>query len=536
MTTILAPAESLARVHGRGLLLSMLEQEIILTRIKVLHDGRFVAETKDWDSYWEPLHKLGYGEVEDSLDALHSAWRDYLRSGFSPLLRQEFCFRYFSMLDTLLSDCRESIVPHSWFYALQAVLGFECFGITPAASDSEVLGAGTCTLRNPCYLPAKLRMPDVPDDPQFLPVITVAGTRKPEFFYHYRQYTLSSDSPMSLLLYLAISEANRSASFRLINSLAGNVSYAIDPRTRERAQRLSRGIVLPIIQARKPTESNTFILEFVDVGAGSGSLTSSLCRQIQAPRAFTGFNPKFRLWFVDLEPADPARFFRAKSLRGLIDSLMFLGNDYRNWLSRPQPLPATNDLRIALVSRLFNNLSHFYIRRLSKEDLLPIRDKMAVSSDSSVYLPSRCLAPDGMGVESLVISNARVALQDGRTFAQLSLSEFFRGLCLISVPNGSLKTAEEGLFLPIRTLNPECLVTLDGKSVISRLVENCDYVIIEDADLRPQDLIDHMTMFSLHSVIIQDVTSALGLTGNHAYAVWAKTGVARPDFSGERIW
>ncbi|HEY87765.1 MAG TPA: hypothetical protein G4O06_07065 [Dehalococcoidia bacterium] len=34
-------------------------------------------------------------------------------------------------------------------------------------------------------------MPDVLDDPQFLPIITVAGTEKPELFYHLRQYTLS---------------------------------------------------------------------------------------------------------------------------------------------------------------------------------------------------------------------------------------------------------------------------------------------------------------------------------------------------------
>ena len=536
MTALLKPVESLARAHGRGLLLSILEQEILLNRIKVFHDGCFVAETQDWSSYWKPLCKLGHGEVEDSLDALHSAWRDYIRSGFSTLLRREFCFRYFSLLDVLLSNCRETIVPHSWAHALHAVLGFECFGITPAASDSEVLGAGTCTLRNPCYLLAKLRMPDAPDDPQFLPLITVADTEKPELFYHYRQYTLSPDSPMSLLFYPAVSETDRSVSFRLINTLAGGVSYAIDPWTRERAQRLSQGVVLPIIQAEKPIESNTFTLEFVDVGAGSGSLTSCLCHQIQALGASRGFNPKFRLWFVDLEPADPARFFRAKKFRCFVDSLTFIGDDYRNWLSRPQPLPATNDLRTALVSRLFNNLSRFSIRRLSREDLLPLQGKIAVSSDSGAHLPSRCLAPGGRGVESLVISNVRVALQDGRTSAQVSLSEFYRGLYLVLAPNDSVDTREEGFFLPIRRLNPECLVTSDGKSVISRLVENCDYVIVEDADLRPQDLIDHVAMFSLHSITIQDVTKAMGLTVNHAYVLWSKTETARPEFAGERVW
>jgi hypothetical protein len=87
MRRVLAPAESLVRVHGRGLLLSILEKETILDRINVLDGGHFTVETKDWDSYWQPLHKLGHKKVEENLDALHSAWHDYLHSGFSPLLR-----------------------------------------------------------------------------------------------------------------------------------------------------------------------------------------------------------------------------------------------------------------------------------------------------------------------------------------------------------------------------------------------------------------------------------------------------------------
>ncbi len=243
MTTILAPVESPVRTHGRGQLLSILGKERLLTRLNVVRDGRFVAKTVDWSSYWKPLLDLGCWEVEDSLEALHSAWLRHIRSGFDSHERQEFCFRYFALLDVLLSSRNEALASHSWYHALQTILGFECFGIIPADSVSEVLAAGTCQLRNPCYLLAKLRMPDALDDPQFLPVITVAGCEKPELFYHYRQHNLASDSPMSLLFYPAISETKRSASFKLLNSLISGVSGAIDPRTRERAQRLCQGIV-----------------------------------------------------------------------------------------------------------------------------------------------------------------------------------------------------------------------------------------------------------------------------------------------------
>jgi hypothetical protein len=533
MTTVLAPAESLVRVHGRGSLLSILEKEIILTKIKVLEDGRFTAETKDWDSYWQPLHELNHRELEAAIGTLHFAWRDHILSRFNPLLRQEFCFRYFSLLDILQSNCREAILPLSWVHALKTALGFECFGITAATSNSEVLVAGTCTLRNPCYLLAKLKMSGVLDDPQFLPIITVANSEKPEFFYHYRQYAVSPDSAISLLFYPAASVEKRVASFRLLNSLVGSVSYGIDPRTRERAQRLYHGIIHPIVEANNGIEAEVTPREFIDVGAGSGGLTASICRQILN----MGLKPRFQLWFVDLEPADPARFFRAKRFRAFVDSLTSLGDDYRSWLSRSQPLPPSSSLRIALVSKLFNNMSSFSICCLSKEESLPLLNRMVVPSDLETYRPSNCLAPRGSGVKSLAISNTRVPLREGRAFAQVSLSDFYRGIYLISRPKGHINTSEEGLFMPVRTFNPECLLTSDGKSVILRLAENCNYIIIEDADLKPKDLINHLMNFSLRSLTAYDMTKALGMVGNYAYVVWPKNEVREePNFVGKRIW
>lgn len=341
---------------------------------------------------------------------------------------------------------------------------------------------------------------------------------------------------MSLLFYPGVSEAKRSSSFDLVNSLISGVSNATDPRTRERTQRLFKGVVSPIIQGRKFNEAKSFTLEFVDVWAGTGGLTSSLCRQIQVLGASMGFIPRFRVWFVDLEPADPTRFFRAKKMSGAIDSLMFLGDDYRAWLSKARPLPPSNDLRIALVSKLFNNLSHFSVRRLFQEELSLILGKIAAASDLSVYSPAHCLAPSSRGVEVLAISNSRVTLHDGRTFAQLSLSDFYRGLYLALSPNDFVSPLEKGVFLPVRTFNPDCLVTLDGKSVIARLVEHCDYVVIEDADLTPKDLVHHMTRFALHSITVRDVTRALRLTGNYAYIAWSRMVAGSPNFSGEQIW
>jgi hypothetical protein len=86
-------------------------------------------------------------------------------------------------------------------------------------------------------------MPDVSDDPKYLPVVTVADTNNPELFYHYRQYTLSTDSPVSILLYPAVSKEKHSESFRIINRVANIIRYAADPWTSERAEIIYQGVV-----------------------------------------------------------------------------------------------------------------------------------------------------------------------------------------------------------------------------------------------------------------------------------------------------
>jgi len=79
------------------------------------------------------------------------------------------------------------------------------------------------------------------------------------------------------------------------------------------------------------------------------------------------------------------------------------------------------------------------------------------------------------------------------------------------------------------------LVTNDGKSVMNRLVEECAYLIVEDADLRPCDLVDHMKAFSLTSVEVLDMTQAMKLKANYAYVMWRRPNW-RPPLEGVQIW
>jgi hypothetical protein len=523
----------LARLRGRGRLLALLEAPTLISKLDVAHDGRLVPREIDWATFWAPLHRLSSPMIGDALSALHAAWQEYIRSRFNRSLQREYCFRYFRLLDLVLSAHKKEH-SSSWKRALRTLVGFECFGLRAPGLGSGVLAAGATTLRNPCYLLAKLKWPAALDDTQFLPILAVGDNGSASLFYHYRQYRLSKDSQMSLLLHLPASPTNRSASFNLLDSLAGSIGSGLAPRTAQRARRLAEGIIKPVIRAAHPDLSGPLALEVVDVGAGTGGLTAALCRRLLAWSAMEGFALRFLLWFADLCLADPVRFFRTSSIRRSVDSLMFLGTDYRTWLARPRPLPKSLGLRVALVSKLFNNLSRFSVCSW-RTNVLPSRVVGSGGMKGGTHMPSRCLAPDGAGPEALLVSNSRVTLEQGRTFAQASLSDYYRALHLISGGQGEMEIAKGEVCLPLRALDPECLVTSDGASVLARMLQHCDYLIVEDADLRPKELVEHLNAFALHGLTACDMTRAQGLTGNYAYVLWGRDG-KEPRLGGERLW
>jgi hypothetical protein len=134
-----------------------------------------------------------------------------------------------------------------------------------------------------------------------------------------------------------------------------------------------------------------------------------------------------------------------------------------------------------------------------------------------------------------LVSNSRVTLEHGRSFAQASLSDYYRALHVISGGEGEMDTTEGEVCLPMRALDPECLVTSDGASVLARLLEHCDSVIVEDADLRPKELVEHLNAYGLHRLTACDMTRAQGLTGNHVYVLWRR-GRHEPRLGGQRLW
>jgi hypothetical protein len=437
------------------------------------------------------------------------------------------------LLDTVLAARGQLSASPLWHRALQAVLAFESFTISEGALGPEGGAAGTTTLRNPCYLLAKLKSPDAPDDTRFHPLI-LAGDGRPSLFFHYRRYRLSEDVPMSLLVYPAVDSARRPRSFRLVASLASALGSVGDPFAEARAERLWRNVLRPILQGIYAGSPSRAPIELVDLGAGSGALVAALSRQLVAWGQAAGFTPRVRLWLVDLAPPAAMSVFRTPPLGRFVENLASVSMDYRTWLASPRRLPAASGPRVALASKIFDVSSRFAIRNVRTDVLSSVVVRPEVL-ERQRYMPERCLAPGGEGPNALQMSSSRVVVPEGHVFPLASLSGFFRALRLVTRSGADDDAEEDGLWLPVRSLDPQSLVATDGASVIDRLLQQCDYLIVEDADLRPRDLIDHLRAFSLQGIAVQDMTRAMELKANYAYVLWPR-GRREPQLEGERIW
>ena len=538
MTTLPEATTALAGAYGRGVVLRALEDELILRNIIVGTDGRIGVQTQEWPEYWRPVCEAGSSQVLSSLSALREAWSAYIHSGFDRTRQREYCLRYFLLLDLLVKESVSCPAGKARTHSLHTVLGFECAGVSTVNSPGQPIAAATSTFRNPCYLLAKLRSPDVVDDSGFLPLVVAAGAGRSELFYHYRQHRLAMDSEHSILTYLSTSQDRRIESFRVLNAIEHTLGEGLDPRAAERAKRIAGRILIPYLSAHA-SGGEALDVELVDVGAGSGLLASKLCQSIHQFLAEQGIPHKLRVWMVDLVPPRPARFFSRGALRRATDSLASIGIEYRDWLADARPLPAPRGIRIGIASYLFNNLSDFAVIPVAPETIasgLPAVADRAAWADCQ---PSICLLPDKRGPQSLVRTSRRIRLEAGHVYVQPSLSRFYQGLSMLSRPAGvEGESPAEGhrLFLPLRSFRSESLRASDGGNVLRKLLDECSIVVVEDADLAPRDLALHGRTALLPDSVAVDMTRALRLKKRYSYVFLHSTDKAVESLAGKRLW
>jgi hypothetical protein len=418
---------------------------------------------------------------------------------------------------------------------LGSVLGFECFSIASADSPDAPVVAGTTTLRNPSYLLAKLRTPDTIDDCRFLPLITVAVPPNPLVYYHYRQHKFTADSDGALLLYVCVDLQRRQSSFKTLHTFEHKLWRSSDPRVESRAKLIAQRMILPYL-SQKMTGAEQAI-EVVDLGAGSGLLTARICHLLKETLALKNNTLLFRVWMIDLNPCSPGRFFSGKRFHYTTDWLASIGADYYQWLDSGQCLPKLTGVRIGLIVRFFHNMSTFRVNTLTCADLAHKTGLRIDPITLTKCMPTRCLGSMNADSQALQITNTRIELDSGHSFAQLSLSPYHKGLsCLTQSEMQGLAGAEDQVFLPIREFNQQCLMTNDGQSILARMLKECSLVVIQDMDLRPQDVWQHCERLGLSYLAVLDVGKGLGLKSYYCYLVFHQDDPALATLKGTRIW
>jgi len=509
LTPVTRPC-GLYREYIKGEIKKILLSEDILVSVLVDWYGRPKFIKQDWEKYWMPVIRQLSSRGLQILNNFRNAHQQYIASEFSYETTIKYCFHYFCLLEEVLNNLKNSSNKGTLSTSLSRVLGFENFTIG-WADGSAGLAYGTSTIRNPCYLIAKIRRPKAYDDPKYLAIITSPHSQnEPELFYHYRQYKIDDEFGISLLLYPAVALSQRANSFTLIESFNYGFSGKSDPRSRQRSQVLADLAISPFLSElfSKTDADSAQEVSFVDIGSGDGALASNIWRQMLKTQPYIAQNCKLACSMIGLRVQDPLRHFNRGSLRGTISYLDYSQVDYLQWIQQQKLSQGGYKFDVALICRLLNNLSVFelssstnwrIIQKLGEEEL----GKATWLNRS--FEPHNCLNPDGLSTKNIFLKNSNVLLKMGKSFRHLSLSNYYKGLQLLHSRNASNVSDTNAIYFPIRRFNPSCLQLPDGNSILEKLCNLAKLVVIEDVDLTKKKLIEHLVEYDLNDIAVSHV-------------------------------
>jgi hypothetical protein len=490
----------------------ILLSEDILIKILVDWYGHPTFIKQNWCQYWEPVIPSLPSACLNILENLRKARRQYILERFGRQAMISYCFNYFCLLEEILSTLKNARDETAKSALLSKVLGFENF-IIRWADGASGSACGTSTVRNPCYLLAKIKQPQAHDDPKFLAIITgpdISNPNEGQLFYHYRQYKIDGEFGISLLLYPAVALSQRANSFTLIESLAPGFSDSSDPRCKKRSQILADLAISPFL-SKLFSKANAYSAQevsFVDIGSGNGALASNIWRQILKSQSYIEQNCKLTCSMIGLRVQDPSRHFNKGSLRGTISYLDYSQTDYLQWVQQQKLNQGNYKFDVALICRLFNNLSEFKINSSTNWQIIQKLGEEKLCKAAWLdrrFEPHNCLNPDNLSAKSIFLKNSNVSLNIGKSFRHLSLSNYYRGLQLLHNIDPLSDGDANAIYFPIRRFNPACLLLPDGNSVLEKLCNLAKLVVIEDADLTKRDLIGHLVEYDIENIAASHV-------------------------------
>ena len=467
-------------------------------------------ETLTWDEFWEGKLFVIHisSQIQHELSSLRQARLIALRgkgNKGSDGGITAYCYAYFRLLHRAIHMARTSRDARP---LLHRILAFEV--VTVCHKGSHDLAA-ILTHRHPGYLLSRIKYPQMPDDPKYLPLIVAARSERhpanKNAYYHYRQLKLSPHD-VSLLCYLPVDRRRRTAGFECYHSLNSAIRCNADPRSKFRAHYIADLAVDPFLSSLRPSGAQpTPEITLADVGSGSGDLMRRLCIRSAEKQLRSGGSHKFSVTLVDIEHHKPRRHLRDKAFFRSSRHFRCVRADFRKWID-VQHERGLREFNIVLMCRLLNNASRFDVEWMDDQHQVSRFTRKRLSYQrwqSGSHLPHRCLAPEDVRRQDLWVTNARLPLLQGHTYSSASLSDYYQGIWLLD--NRIPKTmGRHPIFYFARRFSDAVLVDNNGMSLIGKLCRIGMLIVIEDVDLTAQVLRKHLKEFQLDHLAASDLT------------------------------
>lgn len=522
----------------RQRIMEVLLSENILVGIHADHHGHTELITQTWDEYWKPVLNDLPDVIVRKVEELRMTHSQLIVSRFLHEFMAKYCFNYFSLLESVLQYIKGNYKLESYITVLHRILGFECFAVTLAGGQTTI-AAGTSSIRNPCYLLAKIKQPRVCDDPKYLALITTPEySGNGSIFYHYRQYQLDKELNVSLFLYPCNDLLKRHESFSAIEFLTSGFSGKPDPRSRPRADKITDLTIAPFLSGLQPIEQKSKCeLNILDIGGGTGILMSNICKRLLSKYSDLLADQKFCCTIVDLNLQNPIRYFRQGEIRRHLSFLGYEPTDYLEWLEKKVMVDGEVGFDFTLLCRLLNNASIFTIEATANWDLIKTlggRQLTRQQWEQGKFLPQNYLGQNLMSGENMFLTNSRVELDSKSSFRHLSLAQYYEGLRIVGWGKSQATNKVNEVYYPVRSFNPNALLFASGRSILDKLCAISRLTVIEDVDMTSEQLRIHLQK---HDILKHIAASIIPQSKLHLAKLFC---VCKVDFAnllpGKRIW
>jgi len=445
-----------------------------------------------------------------------------------------YCHCYFQLLHYVVHSKDLKLYSNS---ILRCLVGLETIPVYwQGGGHPDLIAVNTNT--NPAYLLSRIRLPKSWHNLRFLPMITCRtfeqeGNSQIPLYHQYRQISGGTSRPTTLLTYIPATVADRKNSFIAWQHLAASLTRKKDTLIRTRAACLSEQVLRPTIAKIHGFEqSPEKILRIVDLGGGSGDLTKAMLENFLASNSESANSFRVSLTIVDHDFPDMRRHLKKTAFFRSLTSLKCQRKDFLDWLLNkmiPTDKPeievkvkmseqqASKPFDFIFMFRLLNNMSEFGIGKTdSWEDARTITCDMLSEQDwyDGKHYPHQAISTNQ--IQNIVLSTTQISKDSQTTWCIASLTDYFQALYRLSPSEVTLDHCEysthNAIFFPFRKLNLDKILYETGRNLFEDLCRLCHFILIEDIDLRSNDLRKYLDRHNLSHIKVMDLPSKIPMS------------------------